>query len=592
MTCNGVPVPLRPTGTPGDVRRRRALPGLAAAVGAAPDDRRSTRRWSSTWSTVERPVARRLHVPRRPPRRPGLRHVPGQRQRGRGPPGQPVLDRRPHAGPGRRRPGPWLRGLADGTVGPWPAPVPVARSDLRRHADRFGRTAAAAASTDAAADPMTIDRTARPRSPTYRPLDGRATTRCSTADGRAAPALGPRRRSVSTSWASTSCRPPRARRAACSTTTASPTTSTARPGAAPASAAGASTRCRWCSPATSGPASSAASSSGPSCSTSSSPTSTGPASCAPRAAPARAGARPPRLPAAVRPDPPARRATSCSPPRSTSAATATGEPWVLADRTQAPSGAGYALENRVVVSRVFPEPVPRRRRSTGWRRSSATLRAALAGRGPAGRRRAPHRACSRPGPCSETAFEHAFLASYLGYPLVEGADLPCATGGCGCARSAGSSRVDVILRRVDALVLRPARAAPRLAARRARPGRGLPRRARCRWSTRSGSGVLENPGLLPFLPRAGRAPARPAAADCRRCPPGGAATTTTLGHVLADLDELVIKPIARELGVAARSSAGELDRRRASTSCAAASRPSPMRWVGQEPRRAGVGARR
>ena len=32
-----------------------------------------------------------------------------------------------------------------------------------------------------------------------------------------------------------------------------------------------------------------------------------------------------------------------------------GQWWVLADRTQAPSGSGYALENRIVLSRILPD---------------------------------------------------------------------------------------------------------------------------------------------------------------------------------------------------------------------------------------------
>ena len=88
---------------PATLRRRRALPGLAAAVGAAPDDRRARAARVRPRRPLERPLARRLHLPRRPSRRPGLRPLPGQRQRGRGPPGQPLRAVRPHARAGRRR---------------------------------------------------------------------------------------------------------------------------------------------------------------------------------------------------------------------------------------------------------------------------------------------------------------------------------------------------------------------------------------------------------------------------------------------------------------------------------------------------------
>ena len=90
VTCNGEPVPLRPTATPGTPGRRRALPGLAAAVGAAPHDRgahaagvRPRRPGTDARSAAARTTC--------PPRRPVLRPLPGERQRGRGPPGQPLL---------------------------------------------------------------------------------------------------------------------------------------------------------------------------------------------------------------------------------------------------------------------------------------------------------------------------------------------------------------------------------------------------------------------------------------------------------------------------------------------------------------------
>ena len=98
---------------------------------------------------------------------------------------------------------------------------------------------------------------------------------------------------------------------------------------------------------------------------------------------------------------------------------ASGRCTVLADCTQAPSGAGYALENRVVVSRVFPSLY----RDSQVHRLAPffrTLRASLQDVAPPDADD-PRIVLLSPGPWSETAFEHAYLASHLGYPLVEGA---------------------------------------------------------------------------------------------------------------------------------------------------------------------------
>ena len=132
-----------------------------------------------------------------------------------------------------------------------------------------------------------------------------------------------------------------------------------------------------------------------------------------------------------------------------------GRWWVIADRTQAPSGAGYALENRLIVSRVFPEPF----RDQGVQHLAAFFRAlqnSLAQWAPHiaetdndGSREAPLIVLLTPGPYNETYFEHAYLARYLGYPLVEGQDLTV-RGDCVFLKTlTGLQRVHAILRRLD-----------------------------------------------------------------------------------------------------------------------------------------------
>ena len=124
-----------------------------------------------------------------------------------------------------------------------------------------------------------------------------------------------------------------------------------------------------------------------------------------------------------------------------------GQWWVLSDRTQAPSGAGYALENRVVTTRVLPEVFGRFHvpRLAGW---FQTLRDSLA-RLAATRTDSPRIVLLTPGPYNETYFEHAYLARYLGVTLVEGADLIVRDERVYLKTLDGLLPVDVILRRQD-----------------------------------------------------------------------------------------------------------------------------------------------
>ena len=100
---------------------------------------------------------------------------------------------------------------------------------------------------------------------------------------------------------------------------------------------------------------------------------------------------------------------------------ADGEWRVVGTRTQAPSGVGYALENRAIVSRVLPDAFHELRvqaLSPFFRELRQMLFA-----GPGSNGGAPHVVVLTPGPYNETYFEHAYLARQLGFPLVEGGDL-------------------------------------------------------------------------------------------------------------------------------------------------------------------------
>ena len=124
-----------------------------------------------------------------------------------------------------------------------------------------------------------------------------------------------------------------------------------------------------------------------------------------------------------------------------------GQWWVLADRTQAPSGAGYTLENRIVLSRSLPEAFRdcqvQRLASFFWAQRD-TLTALSASH-----RDTPRVVLLTPGPLNETYFEHAYLARYLGFTLVEGGDLTVRDRRVFIKTLDGLQPVDVIFRRLD-----------------------------------------------------------------------------------------------------------------------------------------------
>jgi uncharacterized circularly permuted ATP-grasp superfamily protein/uncharacterized alpha-E superfamily protein len=255
---------------------------------------------------------------------------------------------------------------------------------------------------------------------------------------------------------------------------------------------------------------------------------------------------------------------------------ASGAWWALSDRTQTPSGFGYALENRLVTSRVFPSmyrDVQVHRLVPFFR----TLRCALREAAPPSAEE-PRIVVLTPGPWSGTAFEHAFLASYLGYSLVEGADLTVRDGRVWLRSLGRLEPVDVILRRVDSTWCDPLEL-------RSDSLLGVPGLVEaCRVGSVSvvnplGSGVLENPGLLPLLPTLAKhllgEPLQLASAPSWWC-----GDETGRKHVLAHLDRLVIKSITREPGAETllgwECSAAQRDELRARIEA------RPYGWVGQE----------
>ena len=124
-----------------------------------------------------------------------------------------------------------------------------------------------------------------------------------------------------------------------------------------------------------------------------------------------------------------------------------GQWWVIADRTQAPSGAGYALENRLVSARVLPDVFRAahiQRLAPFFQTYRETLRSLAQGH-----KENPRIVVLTPGPYNETYFEHAFLARYLGYTLVEGSDLTVRDDRVFLKTLGGLLPVDLIVRRQD-----------------------------------------------------------------------------------------------------------------------------------------------
>ena len=175
-----------------------------------------------------------------------------------------------------------------------------------------------------------------------------------------------------------------------------------------------------------------------------------------------------------------------------------GRWWVLDDRTQAPSGAGYALENRIVVSRAFPE-LFHDLKVQHLASFFATLRDSLAHWAPQGGGPALT-VLLTPGPLNETYFEHAYLARYLGLALVEGSDLTVREGCVWLKTLSGLKRVHAILRRLDDDFCDPLEL-------RSDSALGIPglldamRRGNVLVANALGSNLLESSTLLGFLPR-------------------------------------------------------------------------------------------
>ena len=267
-----------------------------------------------------------------------------------------------------------------------------------------------------------------------------------------------------------------------------------------------------------------------------------------------------------------------------------GKWWVVSDRMQAPSGAGYAVENRIVVSRVFPDlfrdmGVQRlggffstmRDSLTHWGRQCA-VNSEAQGAAPLGEDEQPLIVLLTPGPYNETYHEHAFLARYLGFPLVEGSDLTVRNGRVLLKTLSGLQQVHVIVRRVDDDYCDPLEL-------RADSALGVPglveavRRGNVLVTNSLGSNLPESGALLGFLPsiceRLLGEPLKMPSVGTWWC--GEAAA---LEHAIEHLDSMIVKPTfpqLRQYPVFGEDTQGE-----AREALIARMRAEPQHYVAQE----------
>ena len=214
-----------------------------------------------------------------------------------------------------------------------------------------------------------------------------------------------------------------------------------------------------------------------------------------------------------------------------------GNWWVVSQRTQAPSGLGYLLENRLSIARLFPKAFE----AMHVQRLAATYRALIEGlkaMSPAGAD--SHIALLTPGPYNETYFEHAYLARYLGLTLVEGSDLTVRDQRVYLKTLRGLEPVHGLLKRLDDEFLDPLELRPDSTL-------GVPgllqaiRAGNVLVANAPGSAFLESSALLGFLPALSRH-LLGEELQLPALPTWWCGERASLEAVLPQLDKCVIKP--------------------------------------------------
>jgi uncharacterized circularly permuted ATP-grasp superfamily protein/uncharacterized alpha-E superfamily protein len=173
-----------------------------------------------------------------------------------------------------------------------------------------------------------------------------------------------------------------------------------------------------------------------------------------------------------------------------------GRWWVLGDRTQAPSGAGFAIENRMATSRIFPDFYAR---SNTYRLANffKIFRDTLNGL-------SNDNDCGvgilTPGRLNDTYFEHAYIARYLGFMLLEGEDITIREGKVMVRTVSGLKPISVLWRRLDANYSDPLEL--NKSSKLGTPGLvEAIRQGNVTLLNALGTGVLETKAMLAFIPR-------------------------------------------------------------------------------------------
>ena len=171
-----------------------------------------------------------------------------------------------------------------------------------------------------------------------------------------------------------------------------------------------------------------------------------------------------------------------------------GKMWVINDRTQAPSGLGYAIENRLTMNSIAKELYPNiatKKLYTFIEEYKSLLLKLTDGD-------LSKAAILTPGPHNETYFEHAYLSSFLGIDLVQGDDLLSKNGSLWLKSLSGLKQINTLLRRVDDRYCDPLELNEE-----SRLGvAGLVESMRednLTLINPIGSAILENVGLIPFM---------------------------------------------------------------------------------------------
>lgn len=255
----------------------------------------------------------------------------------------------------------------------------------------------------------------------------------------------------------------------------------------------------------------------------------------------------------------------------------TGTWRIFADRTQAPSGAGFAMANRRIIARVLPD-LHREVDLARLRGFFFQVQKALSAAAPP-TDDVPRTVILTPGALSEAAYDEALQSTVLGVPVVESEDLVSRDGRIWMRTTSGLSPVDVIVRRVDgdAIDQLDLRGDSRL---------GLPgvveaaRLGHVSVVNPISSGVLENPALIPYLSQI----CRHVLGEDLILPStqtwwGG--EPTHLSHIVNHLSSLVVKPASR--GGAANSTFGWELTAEERDELAMRIQAEPWRWTAQDP---------